>query len=375
MRFLSFLLIISLSHFTRGQNVFTAFENKLIDEDFSESSPHFSQKYTTSEINVVTNGAYKIKRISEDGNSVAFLKQENPISTYELKLSLEIEKSKNKQASGGLILHAQSETDGGIFIELKAKKMFRAYKLSGNQMRLLSGSPANDGWISSSYLTNKQNTIKVRVAKNYFDIYFNNSYTYTIYDTQFNNGNIGIFASSNTAILVDDFKLSVPVSELGLPLEQSSNTKSVNTDPAFEDVILIFKTKIDKQQAEIKDLKRDINKCKSMLTYDTTLLTKSTRLESENRVLNKTLDSTSFALRKANKRLKYLESMKQDIEQGSNGDLVLNLTSILTGIKRENQTLKITTEELAKSNAQLKKDNVVLLRELERLKYSPEIEE
>ena len=112
-----------------------------------------------------------------------------------------------------------------------------------------------------------------------------------------------------------------------------------------------------------------------MLTYDTTLLTKSTRLESENRILNKTLDSTSFALRKANKRLKYLESMKQDIEQGSNGDLVLNLTSILTGIKRENQTLKITTEELAKSNAQLKKDNAVLLRELERLKYSPKIEE
>jgi hypothetical protein len=94
-----------------------------------------------------------------------------------------------------------------------------------------------------------------------------------------------------------------------------------------------------------------------------------------NKFLSNQLDSTSKALTKANIRLTYLESLKEDVEAGSNGDLVLNLSSILAEIKRENSTLTTTNKILIQANSQLKEDNDVLLREIERMKYLLQIQE
>ena len=106
-----------------------------------------------------------------------------------------------------------------------------------------------------------------------------------------------------------------------------------------------------------------------MLNYDTALVSKAGQLEIDNRFLSHKLDSTNRELSKSKKRLDYLESLKEDIEKGANGDLVLNLTSILADIKKENNALQTKATEAEKANKQLKKDNEVLLREVERMKY------
>jgi hypothetical protein len=111
-----------------------------------------------------------------------------------------------------------------------------------------------------------------------------------------------------------------------------------------------------------------------MLTYDTALVSTAKQLEIDNRYLNNKLDSTSRKLSTNKKRLKYLESVKEDIEKGANGDLILNLTSILADIKKENNTLQTKTDVTTERNVQLKKDNEVLLREIERMKYLLNIE-
>ena len=112
-----------------------------------------------------------------------------------------------------------------------------------------------------------------------------------------------------------------------------------------------------------------------MLNYDTTLVARSSELEINNRILSNKLDSTSKELTRNKKRLIYLESLKEDIEAGSNGDLVLNLTTILAEVKNDNKKLKTEAGALKTTNDQLKKDNEVLLREIERLKYMLDLKE
>ena len=87
------------------------------------------------------------------------------------------------------------------------------------------------------------------------------------------------------------------------------------------------------------------------------------------------LDSTTKIVTRNKKRLEYLESLKEDVEKGSNGDLVLNLTSILADLKNENQQLKAENRTTKEQKEQVKKDNTVLLRQIERLKYMLNLKE
>jgi len=238
---------------------------------------------------------------------------------------------------------------------------------------LLSGSPKNDGWIKNTVINKKgPSSLAVKVEDGYYDIYINGNFIYTLYDTQFKGGRIGINVGSQSEVLVSEFVVTEktnPLINISNDGPSTSNGESTSKDPAFQEVILIFKTKIDQQQAELAKLQREVDQCKSMLNYDTALVRKAGQLEIDNRFLNHKLDSTNRELSKSKKRLDYLESLKEDIEKGANGDLVLNLTSILADIKKENNALQTKATEAEKANKQLKKDNEVLLREVERMKY------
>ena len=153
---------------------------------------------------------------------------------------------------------------------------------------------------------------------------------------------------------------------LGITSEKQKNITEPNVE--FQEVILIFKAKIDKQQATISTLQKQVDKYRSMLNYDTTLVTRAAFLETENKVLSFKLDSTTQALNQNQSKLAYLESIKEDVEKGSNGDLILNLTSILADLKKENKSLKKDYTDYKNTNKQLKEDNMILLREIDRLK-------
>ena len=358
-----------MSHFTNGQKVFSKFPKISVFDDFTSNKKNFPQKYNSQEISIIENGHYRIKRISAMGKSISYLKSDMEYSAYAVSANIAILEG----SSGGLIMNGQSTISGGIFIEINKKKRFRVLKTSGEQIRLLSGKPQDQGWTKSSHLNKSGfNEILVRVEDGNYDIYFNGQFTYTVFDEQYKSGRVGIVSDALTELLVNDFSLMTKEDQLtggGLSGSSSGNGNSKNSDPAFQEVILIFKTKIDQQQVTINTLQREVDRCKSMLNYDTSLVTRSALLETSNRQLSSTLDSTSKELSKSKQRLEYLESMKQDIENGSNGDLVLSLTSILANVKKENSALKDENTKMNQQNATLKKDNEVLLREMERMKY------
>ncbi len=378
MRIISFAIIISLSLLTKGQNVFTKFQDTVLYDNFSSNQYNFPQKYNALELFIVENDQYRLKRINDDSYSISYAKLDNDISSFEIRANMMLVKTKNKQASGGLVLHGQSVGNGAIVFEINGKKRFKISKLFDNQLRYLSGTPKEEGWVKSSAINKKgKNEIRVVTEGGYYDLYINNKHVYTAYDNQFIEGKVGFYVNASSELLAYD--ILIKKKKKGMLAQEIGGSDSTGggtiSDPSFQEVIVLFKAKIDEQQVEIAGLQKEIDKCRSMLNYDTTLVTKSLEYQTNNKILTHKLDSTSSELRKAQKRLVYLESVKEDIEKGSNGDLVLNLTTILAELKKENKDLKKASAELKTDNAGLKKDNEVLLREIDRLKYMLNIRE
>jgi hypothetical protein len=365
--------IICLSVFGWAQEVTQTFEDTLLYDNFSKTEYNFPQKYNAKELFILENKQYRIKRISEEGFSIAFAKLENPVDAFELKTNIELVKTKNKQASVGVVLHGQAINNGAIVLEFTRKRRFRITKLFNNQYRYLSGTAEEQGWVKSKSLNKKGiNEIKVKVSKGNYDFYINGDYVYNIFDTQYEEGNVGFVVQGNSEMTTNRFLLlshKSSNSNLTVKDETLASGGSGITDPSFQEVIKIFKDKIDSQQAKIQSLQQQVDDCRAMLNYDTSLITRAKTLDLENSLLTKQLDSVSRVLRQAESRLIYLESLKEDIEKGSNGDLVINLTTILADIKKENKELKSQSDFYKTESEKLKEDNRILLREIDRLKY------
>ena len=370
MRFLIFVFTIGTFIFTKGQNVFTNFKDTLCLENFNDnSSKKFPQKFNSLELSIIENGNYRINRIETTGRSIAYLQQNNNINSFELKTSVKFSKSSNL-SSGGIIFHSQSNPNRALFFEINNERKFRVTKLFNQQSKLLSGEPKSLGWIKNTSIEKSgTNTLTIRTNMGYSDFFINGNYIHSIYDVQLQEGRIGLFAGAESEILINDFLLKSNIKKenvVGISTDNQKNKDEPNVE--FQEVILIFKAKIDKQQTTILSLQREVDKYRGMLNYDTTLVSRASFLESENKALTFKLDSTTQALDKNQSRLAYLESIKEDVEKGSNGDLVLNLTSILAELKKENNSLKSDEVAYRNKNTQLKEDNKILLREIDRLK-------
>ena len=361
-----------MSHYVNAKNVFSIFTDTLSIDEFTTQKSNFPQKYTSSEISIIENGQYRLKRLSDQGQSISYLKTDNTIYACEVIAEIEIANGSNN--GGGIVLYGQTMSNGAIFLEFNEKRQFRVYKQSGSQHQNLSGTVKDNGWLKNKNLASVgRNTIRLKMEHGYFDLYFNNHYVYTAFDTEYTSGRIGVFAENNSEIILSNFIILSDKGQdkniLSKQIVEASKSSSSNADPAFEEVILLFKTKIDQQQVQVSQLQNELDKCKSMLNYDTSLVTRSQELLKANRKLTLKLDSTSRVLHQDKKRLEYLESLKEDIEKGSNGDLVLSLTTILADIKKDHQALIERTDVAEEASKALKNENEVLLREIKRLKY------
>lgn len=371
MRILSFLLIISVSQFMNAQNVFTTYEDTVVYDEFIYDQKNFPQKYNILELSTIENSTYRIKRMSDEGKSVILLNTDRIFDNFHLSIDLEIV-NKKLNPSAGIFIHSQANRNGAIFIETNCSREFRAIKQSGENIRLLTGNMKNNGWVKSTNISKSGfNSLAVKTKDGSVDIYINNEIELSIYDSELRQGKVGIFSSPQSEVLIDRFTLSVKknIIDKAIQKDPKSSDADIETDPAFEEVILIFKTKIDKQQLEIERLNKDLERCKTKLNYDTTLVNQASKFEKQNSILSFKLDSTSTALNRAIKRLEYLESFKQEIENGSNGDLVISLTSILADAKKESKKLKKEVENQKLINTATEKENQILLREVERYKY------
>lgn len=355
---------------TYGQNVSIDFNDTLVYENFKlNTSAAFPQKFNTVELSIFENGTYRIHRMAPEGKSILYLKEKQLPEQYELSSTLTLSKM-TENAAGGIVCHASSTPNSALFFEINTNRKFRILKLIDNELLFLSGDAKDNGWVKNQAIEKLDpNVITLKTANGYSDFYINGTFIQSIYDFQLQAGKVGFVVGPKSEIVVEDLLIKHAQKKLITIDDTSPTNKTIdNQNNDFKEVILLFKTKIDKQQLTIAELQKEVDKYRSMLNYDTTLISRASGLEKENAQLASKLDSTTQALLVKESRLAYLESMREDIEKGSNGDLILNLTLILAELKKENKQIQQEKIDYQNNNEQLKEDNKVLLREIERLK-------
>jgi hypothetical protein len=345
MKYLSLLFLLVLSKFTTGQNVFTKFEKVVMYDDFSYVSNRWEQKNSSSESFIISNNVYTVKRVKDTYFAITLPNETDEYANFELVTSIKMESTVDgKLSSGGLVLKAQKSGDGAIILEINNQKAYRLLIMVNGKIQPLFGNK-DLGWHKSRNLNESTfNEIKIVTFGNEFDIYFNKKFERTFIETTFDVGRIGYYVGAKSGISCDYLILRANESES----PDDASVSSSNGDETYTELALVFKTKIDKQRMEIDKLSEELNICRSSLSMDTSAIGENKVLNKENRELNRKVVQLEAEVEQSRERLSYLESMKEDIENDTNGDVILNLTELLSKQKSKNEDLKKENEKLKK---------------------------
>lgn len=344
MKYLSLLCLLVLSKFTSGQQVFTKFDKVVLYDDFSFASNRWEQKNSASESFLVSDGNYVIKRLKDNFFAISVPNEKSEYDNFEVVTSIKLDAGKKQRhVTGGLVMKAQKSGDGALILEINTKKEYRVRILqSGNTFTLFGDK--NDGWQKSGHLFPYGfNEIKVITSGNEFDLYFNKKFERSIIETTFDAGRIGFFAGPLSSV-----KVNFVIVRTNGASTPAQNTTEAPSDETYTELALVFKAKIDKQQKEIDELNDALYKCKSSLNLDTTAVAENKTLREQNVLLSEKAQKLEGELERAKERMSYLESMRADIENNTNGDLILNLTDLLAKEKNKNQQLNEEVERLKK---------------------------
>ncbi|MBI1307930.1 MAG: hypothetical protein GC181_15105 [Bacteroidetes bacterium] len=340
MKYLSLLLLLILSKFTTGQIVNKRFERTVLHDNFSYVSSRWEQRNTATESFITSDNKYIVKRLKDSYFAISLPNISEEYADFDLVALIEVEQSKeNKNASGGIVLKAQKSGDGALILEINNNKEYRLRLMQkGKFITLLSND--NEGWIKSGNLKKKgANQVRIVTFGNEFDLYFNKQHERSFVETTFTAGKFGLFANAQSTLICTDINIMA---------NEAYTEINENADKTYTELAQLFKTKIEKQQKDLDDLFRQLNECRSNLMIDTSAMSSNKTLMDENSRLKSRVNELETDLQKNKERLSYLESMKEDIEQNSNGDLIINLTELLAREKEKNTELQKENERLKK---------------------------
>jgi hypothetical protein len=337
-----------MSKFSIGQIGDTKFDELFFKAEFDSVTEVWDQRFSGSDFLITQNGRYVMKHTTASGITTSIPKLDNVFSSASVSAEMLIKKTKNKKNSGGLILWANSSGSAAIFVEFNYKGRLRLKQINGVQETILT--PAqNEGWVKvKGFKKGKINLMEARCEASAFDICLNGRPVFSKELYQSYEGRMGLFTGSNSEIEVESFKIHLVK---GTDVRPEYNK---NPDGSFEEILLLFRNKIETQQREIQTLQNELNMCRNTAGVDTSARKQNTDLMSKNQELMKRITALEDELTEKTRRLEFLESMKADLEKSSNGDLIINLTQLLAAEKNENAELKKDLTKAKERNADLK---------------------
>lgn len=364
MRFILLILIIVYQINCFAQKFSEKYDSIVYEEQFIDANSSWEQRSSVNEFAVTADGYYVFKNKNADNFIVSMLKPYVDFTDCSVSVSLKTDASKSIENSLGLMLNATADGTGAIICEINSKGQYRVRKFSNGQWQILSFAGDN-GWNKSKLIKPKSfNEITVINNSGIFDLYINSVFVFSFIEKKYLSGNIGFFAGKNSTGKVDFIKVLKKSLSLEKDISQNSETKKDfdnNKDKNVEkerkgeenEVILLLKSKIDKQQKKITELNTSLEKCRKQKSSDTTMEIKNIELTQLNETLMIEKGKLEIELKKAKDKLAELEILKKAIEDDKNGDIILTLNDIINREKKKNSELNQKNEDLKKENQQL----------------------
>jgi hypothetical protein len=372
MRLILILTLIVCQLNLIAQKISNKFDVLVSEDDFVSVSGKWEQRSSDNDFFITEEGFYVIKNKSTSTFSTSLHKPYLELSKCEIKASLKTDNTKKMESSIGVMINAKSDGSGAIVCELNSKNQYRVRKFLNGQWEILSFAGDN-GWNNDEAIKRKAfNELDIKADNGVFDFYINSVFIFSFTDKKLVRGNVGIFASIEGAGKLEYLRIYTEGS--GVKVSESTSTPTpkpeekatpVVTESQVSDneVVLLLKTKIDKQQKKIAELTKEYEKCRMDKSGDTSLEIKNIELTQLNETLLIEKGKLEIELRRAKEKLAEYELLKKSLEADENGDIVLKLNEIINrekmknlelqqkinGLQIENQTLIESIKELKKS--------------------------
>ena len=362
------VIIIFLSgNIISGQEILVDdFTNQIVHENFYEKTDVFPIQKSGENFFIIDDNEYLVSR-NNSNSEYAIILESDLISNFFLKTSVRLGPSKNKNASIGIIIKADTEFNRAIILEVNRKGEFRIKELSNDKYIFLTGKSRKNGWVRNKNINkeNLHNEIEVRNKKNNLNFIVNGKIISSLEIQKFNKGYCGLLIGADSKARIKYYYLNSNGDEKILK-NKTEEIKKIEKEQISEE-------KTFENSQEINAIKNKNNSLKeSLKTLEALKLINSELEEKKLQLSNINLESKNIINNKEN-QINQLEGIitEKEISAEKSKNTINDLKSELNIKEKEIKTEYNKIIEVKNSNTEIIEKNNIL--KIEILKNTDEI--
>ena len=342
------------------------FTNQIVHENFYEKTDVFPIQKSGENFFIIDDNEYLVSR-NNSNSEYAIILESDLISNFFLKTSVRLGPSKNKNASIGIIIKADTEFNRAIILEVNRKGEFRIKELSNDKYIFLTGKSRKNGWVRNKNINkeNLHNEIEIRNKKNNLNFIVNGKIISSLEIQKFNKGYCGLLIGADSKARIKYYYLNSNGDEKILK-NKTEEIKKIEKEQISEE-------KTFENSQEINAIKNKNNSLKeSLKTLEALKLINSELEENKLQLSNINLESKNIINDRENK-INQLEDIieKKEISEEKSKNTINDLKSELN-IKEKEITIEYNKIiEVKNSNTEIIEKNNIL--KIEILKNTDEI--
>jgi len=360
MKKLIVIWVLSCGFFAQAQEVNKDFSKLLLNDQFDQADKNWNSTFNADNLFIAQNGFFELYRKSKKSGYYLFPNKSEEYTAFQVEAGLVFAQHDNGKQSAGLLLMANSETGGGLLVEINQKKQYRIVRVYKDKQVPLNSN--GDGWQkATAAITKTENQITIKTYDKVYDLYINGVFVQTFTDIELNKGKIGIYVGPDSKVKFDFLKV---LGEDKTELLNFEIKDAKGEEQAFTQIILKLKEQINKRDKDIDDYKTKLKLCESggfgKSGSDTAANNLRNRLLAKVAVLEEENNDLQTKVMGMEEEIKALNDFKTGVEKGNDGDIVINLTNMVS-----NQ--KASLDALEKANKVLNEENNSLFMEIKDL--------
>ena len=370
MKYLFKIIVITIflsGNIISGQEILVDdFTNQIVHENFYEKTDVFPIQKSGENFFIIDDNEYLVSR-NNSNSEYAIILESDLISNFFLKTSVRLGPSKNKNASIGIIIKADTEFNRAIILEVNRKGEFRIKELSNDKYIFLTGKSRKNGWVRNKNINkeNLHNEIEVRNKKNNLNFIVNGKIISSLEIQKFNKGYCGLLIGADSKARIKYYYLNSNGDEKILK-NKTEEIKKIEKEQISEE-------KTFENSQEINAIKNKNNSLKeSLKTLEALKLINSELEENKLQLSNINLESKNIINNKEN-QINQLEGIikEKEISAEKSKNTINDLKSDLNIKEKEIKTEYNKIIEVKNSNTEIIEKNNIL--KIEILKNTDEI--
>lgn len=369
MKLFKFILLAFIPTSLFSQEVAKDFNKILFKDDFTSTKNEiWTQTFNIDNLFIKQANSFDLIRKNPQLGYFVIPNLNEKHQSYEVRVGFTLIKYNGKKSAAGIIVMADKEKSSGILIEVNQKRQYRISRVYPD--RLAPISKGKDGWVNNSFaITKDYNEITVKTSNKVYDLYINQKYITTFSEIELSKGSFGLYIGPSSRASFGFVQLSGEESIKQNPIVDPNASPE---DLALSQIIIQLRKDLEKKDAEIEELKTRLKNCNTTPSVntnqnygmDTALVNRNRELGSKVRELSNENDALKADLLKSKAELVRLQKFKDEVQSQQSGDIVINLTNLVTTQKDKVTELENKITQLEEENRQLKSDNTSISNQI-----------